>query len=100
MNNERNSPWVRAAMKRWPGYSVQSEHGGDGGPIALVNRSLHYVVLFALELFAQQALQDREARGDAGFCELHRLQPDYGAVRNTNGPLRVNADLMEREKQV
>jgi hypothetical protein len=94
MNTDtKNGPWLRAAKKRFPGCEIK----GDG-PIAVLNRPLHLVCLFAFELFAQQYIVDREERGDAQYCEMFRLQPDYGNVRNANVPLRVNADRVEREK--
>jgi hypothetical protein len=85
------NPWVRAAKRRWPQYTVVPDGEGQG-PYALVNGSMMYVRLFGFRMFAEQALNERP---DCKFCTLVEIQPDFGFRQVQNW---LQADLIERDR--
>ena len=84
--NSTAQPWIRAAKKRWPNYTVTCDLP-SAGRFAVVNRSLASVHLFGFAMFAQQFLNARPEPAD--LLALEELTPDYGWT-STPQPVRVN----------
>lgn len=82
--NSTAQPWIRAAKKRWPNYTVTCDLP-SAGRFAVVNRSLASVHLFGFHMFAQQFLNARPEPAD--LLALVELTPDYGFSPQ---PVRVN----------
>ena len=92
--NSTATPWIRAAKRRWPNYSVSFDEP-SAGRFAVINKSLACVHLFAFRMFAEAYASARPEPAD--LISLVEISPDWGCS-TTHAPLRVTADRIERDR--